>query len=49
MVLERVQGDVYPFEWGQVLMFCMFCLPTAFFAFIRADPAVLFEFGSSLV
>ena len=42
MVLEWVQGDVYPFEWGQVLVFFMFCLPLASFAFIRADPAVLF-------
>ena len=34
-------------EWGQLLVF--FRLSLAFFSFLRADPIVVFEFGSYLV
>jgi hypothetical protein len=46
-------GDVYPLEWGQLLVFfvfIIFSLSLAFSAFIRAySAAVVFEIGSYLV
>jgi hypothetical protein len=47
VIAGAVGGGVYPFEWGQLFVFFVFPrLPLAFISFMRADPTVVFEFGS---